>query len=482
LEKSKLESRAYDAPEWDITDLQGGAFPEEELPFRRIMRTGEAVHDVCHCIRHADGTRKVLSISGAPLKDEEDRIERIVFAIEDITERKRMEDALRDSLAQAESATQAKSRFLANMSHEIRTPMNGVFGMAALLADTELTEEQKQYVEIIKQSGERLLTVINDILDISKIEAGKMEIALGPLSLRRVLPATLAPLANLARTQGLAFVIDVAPDVPEVLLGDEARISQVLINLAGNAVKFTETGNVSVCCALLENDGLHARVRFTVSDSGIGIPTDHRERLFEPFFQVDSSHSRKYGGTGLGLAIARQLVEMMGGELKIESVEGRGTTCSFNLPLEIAPMIETGAKDRRDEKVGVTARILVVEDDRVSSFLIGTLIAKMGLAADFAQNAREVGERLKSVKYDLIFMDCELPGENGYAITKSIRDGAAGADVMRIPIIAQTAYALKGAREKCLAFGMNDYIAKPIAPEALAILLNKWLPTDSAAK
>ena len=422
--------------------------------------------------------RKIeIALRAYAIKDDNGKVIGLVGVHTDFSERMRMMDALKQSLAQAEAATRAKSRFLANMSHEIRTPMTGLLGMASLLASSELNEKQIEYVRMMNQSGERLMRVINDILDIARIESGVMENVENTIGVCELVNSVLTPIANRARLKGLAFDIDLSNDIPDALSGDPTRIAQVLTNLADNAVKFTKAGYVRVRCALLHRSSTSAQIQFIVTDSGIGIPQDKIERIFEPFFQVDGSNSREYGGAGLGLSIARELTALMGGELRIESVPGKGTTCSLTLTMQIAGTDDSADRERKGYGFEpIDGHVLIAEDDRVSSILMNAFVRKLGLTADTVQSGQEVITMLPSGRYDLILMDCEMPGMNGYDTTRAIRDGAAGEAVKRIPIIAQTAYAMKDDRVKCIEAGMDDYISKPLDFDTLTAILKKWLP------
>ncbi|HAR96598.1 MAG TPA: histidine kinase, partial [Deltaproteobacteria bacterium] len=471
----------------------------------KAMSHGEPWQGELHN-RRKDGSKYTEFAMITPIRQTDGRITHYMAIKEDITEKKRLAwelDHYRHHLEElveirtaelaeartlAESANQAKSAFLANMSHEIRTPINGVLGMSELLQGTELTPEQRRFANTIQRSGEALLGLINDILDFSKIEAGKMELRSVDLSLRSTVAEMVEMLLRQAQRKGLSLTAHTDRGVPDSFIGDPLRIQQVLMNLATNAVKFTDNGEVSISVFCTEQDEERAVLRFEVRDTGIGVPVEAQSAIFDSFSQADGSATRRYGGSGLGLAIAKQLCGMMGGSIGVNSTPGKGSVFWFTIKLLKQPNGGVGAEGSisppentaRNRDDVLSLHVLLVEDNRVNQQVAKAMLETMTCRVDVAGDGAEAVAAVKNKHYDVVLMDCQMPSMDGYEATKAIREWESERYAGRkkpnhIPIIALTAHAMKGDRERCIEAGMDDYLSKPYKLKALSEVLAPYV-------
>jgi PAS domain S-box-containing protein len=465
----------------------GDFFPVEEAAFftrqdRAVLR-GRTVVDIPEePIRTRRLGLRYLHTKKIPIFDRQGDPRYLLGISEDITELKAVQAELRRAREAAEAASRAKTDFLARMSHEIRTPMNGIIGMTELALSTELTDEQREYLTMVRESAQSLLAIVNDILDFSKIETGRLELESVLFDVRRCVEKTVQAFGVQARDKALRLEVDVAADVPRAVVGDPVRLRQVLVNLIDNAIRFTDAGRVGVRVRVRKRGPAEATLAFTVIDTGIGIPEEKRRVIFEAFAQADESTTRVYGGTGLGLAISSRLVEMMGGRISVATRPGKGSRFQFTARLGISAgriALESRAAPKAAPRLA-PKRVLVAEDNRVNRLLIVRFLEQEGHEVIVAESGAEVIGALRHDPVDLILMDLEMPNLGGLETTRHIR----AAEKRRgghVPIIALTAHAMSGYREKCLEAGMDGYIAKPVSKQELLGALARFLPRRAPA-
>ena len=457
---------------------------------QEVLRRGEPVVNKDEPGMNPDGSLRAILTTKVPLKDSQGKVVGLVGIGRDITERKRAEEELRrahDELEHrveertaelaranaelarakeaAEAASRAKSAFLASMSHEIRTPLNAIIGMTELVLKSRLSAQQREFISTVKDSGEALLSVVSDILDFSKIEAGRLVLDSRPFDLRESLGETMKSFEIRAHQQGLQLSCRIRRDVPRMVAGDYGRLRQILVNLLGNAIKFTEHGEIGLDVSQQSRSQEDVVLHFTVSDTGIGIPVEKQSLVFEMFEQVDSSLARRHGGTGLGLAIASRLVDLMDGRIWLESEVGRGSRFHFTARLGLASPDSVPQPPAEPARLH-GMRILVVEDSLVNQKLAVALLEGAGHVVTVTNNGRDAVAHVESHQFDLVLMDVQMPEMDGLEATARIRQREKRTGV-HLPIIAMTAHALVEDRERCLAAGMDGYIAKPIRPAEL---------------
>ncbi|MFZ5812423.1 MAG: ATP-binding protein [Thermodesulfobacteriota bacterium] len=476
----------------------GVELPLQELPMQKAAANGIEMRDIELEMRFEDGRVRFLFGNASPLRDGSGKVTGVIGAFVDISYRKALERDLCAAKEAAEQASQAKSRFLADISHEIRTPMNAVIGIADVLTRTSLSGDQLEYVRTMREAAGHLLDLLNDILDLSKIEADKLELQETDFDPGQVVESVIKTFSLTAREKGIGLTLGQAPGTPALVHGDARRLRQILSNLVGNAVKFTDEGGVILSftrdAPLPGDDGKTVRLRFSVRDTGIGMPQEMLPHIFDDFTQVHPERGEKYGGTGLGLAISRKLARKLGGDITAESQPGQGSVLTAratfrvadpgNLPIRASDGIESKASPAPRPQPG---HILLVEDNPVNVKVAELHLKKMGHAVTVAATGPQALAFLKQEPFDVVLMDVELPGMDGIEVTRRIRSGDAGPERAGTPTVAMTAHVQNNIRQRCLETGMNDYVAKPVNFFELEALIERLLaqrlpPTESATQ
>lgn len=458
----------------DVLDDASAATIKRRFP--QFIKNGE-LREIRLSMMSKKGFIIPVSLHAIAIYNEQDEFISSRSTVFDVSEQEKIEEELKDAKRQADESAHVKEQFLANMSHEIRTPINAVIGFTNLLQKTSLTQDQEQFVHLVQSASESLLTIINDILDISKIEAGMLRMEKSPFSLRGLCSSLETMFQHKVQEKNLSLSIYIQEKIPDTLTGDAVRLTQILVNLISNAIKFTQEGGISIVIIPIQETDSSIRLRFSVKDSGIGIPVDKIDSIFERFEQGETNTTRKYGGTGLGLSIVKNLIHLQEGNISVKSEAGNGTEFLFELEYEILPMTDS-EKNRHHLEVAESGnglfegvKILAVEDNHMNQLLMQHTFHSWNLHFELAENGQQAIDKLQKDKYDLVLLDIQMPIMDGYLAAKTIRHELKS----NIPIIAMTAHAMAGEREKCLSHGMNDYISKPIQEKELLHLLKKYL-------
>jgi len=482
------EEELYTMNFWDFVDPEYQPIVRERALMRQLSENFSMSYEFS--ITTKGGVKKWVSLKGNSINFK-GKAAGMVSVI-DITARKIAEDELIETNKQleaalershefaieAEAANITKSQFLANMSHEIRTPMNGIIGMLSLFLETELTDEQRKFIDIMQISGDNLLAIINQILDLSKIELHRFELEEHNFNLQTAMYDIIEMLALNACKKNLSFNFKIDDAVPCSLYGDSGRLRQVLTNLSFNAIKFTENGGIDISVRVFDESSVDVNLKFEICDTGVGISQQDINGLFTPFTQVDGKMTRKYGGTGLGLAISKKIVELMGGEIGVESIENKGSVFWFTVLLQKQDKTNSSYSEiephnnANGEKNDVN--VLLVEDNKTNQFVANSMLKKLGYNVDLAINGFECIDALKKKEYTIVLMDCQMPEKDGFQTTEEIRSGMAEVINPDTPIVALTAHAMDGDREKCIKAGMNDYISKPIKIKEIDKVIKHW--------